>query len=111
MSEYGESQELIKQFRSKETDTRRGSKAGARSEGSKDKIREIYGENGSTEKGNRVNNSLKDGVDVSPQRTFECLDAVEAVQKGKKGEAERAEIQTEIDEVRRLRDMFEWQKM
>ena len=29
------------------------------------------------------------------------------MQKGEKGAAERAEIQTEIDEVRRLRDMFE----
>lgn len=57
MSEYGESQELIKQFRSKETDTIRGSKAGARSEGSKEKIREIYGENGSSDR--EVNESQK----------------------------------------------------
>lgn len=33
--------------------------------------------------------SLKDSIDVSPQRTSEYLDAVEAVQKGKKGAAER----------------------
>ena len=71
------------------------------------RIRDAEKKDGSTEKGNRVNNYLKDGVDVSPERTSEYLDAVEAVQKGEKGAAERADIQTEIDEVRRLRDMFE----
>lgn len=37
----------------------------------------------------KVSHSLKGGIDVSPQRTSEYLDAVEAVQKGKKGAAER----------------------
>lgn len=55
-----EAQELIKQLRGKETDTRRGGKSSARSEGSKGKIREIYGKNGSTEKSNKVKFSFKD---------------------------------------------------
>lgn len=57
-----EAQELIKRFRSKETDTRRGNKTAARSEGSKAKIRGVHEKNGSTGKSNKVKLSLKDEI-------------------------------------------------
>ncbi len=47
------------------------------------KTASVY-DTGFTEKGNRVNNFLKDGVDESPEIKSEYLDVIEAVQKGEK---------------------------